>query len=161
MRNLLVLLVFTSACAAQQYDKLAKDVKELVKVSAPKVALVHVKLIDGSGAQPKEDQTVVVSDGKIAAITTASEKPPADAQVVDLTGRSLIPGLVGMHDHLFYPAGGGMFHEMGYSFPRLYLAAGVTSIRTTGSLEPYTDLELKKQIDDGESPGPRINVTGP
>jgi len=161
MRNLLVLLVFTSACAAQQYDKLAKDVRELVKVSAPKVALVHVKLIDGSGAQPKEDQTVVVSDGKIAAITTASEKPPADAQVVDLTGRSLIPGLVGMHDHLFYPAGGGMFHEMGYSFPRLYLAAGVTSIRTTGSLEPYADLELKKQIDGGESPGPRINVTGP
>ncbi len=77
------------------------------------------------------------------------------------TAIRVIPGLVGMHDHMFYPVGGGMYGEMGYSFPRLYLAAGVTTIRTTGSLEPYTDLELKKQIDAGNVPGPHIHVTGP
>ena len=49
-----------------------------------------------------------------------------------------------MHDHMFYPMGNGVFGEMAYSFPRLYLAGGVTTIRTTGSLEPYTDLELEE-----------------
>jgi hypothetical protein len=66
-----------------------------------------------------------------------------------------------MHDHMFYPMGNGIFGEMGFSFPRLYLAGGVTTIRTTGALEPYTDLELKKQIDKGETPGPKMHVTGP
>ena len=66
-----------------------------------------------------------------------------------------------MHDHMFYPMGNGIFGEMAFSFPRLYLAAGVTTIRTTGALEPYTDLELKKQIDNGQTPGPHIHVTGP
>ena len=79
---------------------------------------------------------------------------PKDAQVLDLHGESVIPGLVGMHDHMFYPVGGGMYGEMGYSFPRLYLAGGVTTIRTTGALEPYTDLNLKKQIDAGADAGP-------
>ena len=86
---------------------------------------------------------------------------PKDAQVLDLHGYSVIPGLVGMHDHMFYPMGNGIFGEMAYSFPRLYLAAGVTTIRTTGSIEPYTDLELRKQIDKGDAPGPKIHVTGP
>ena len=81
--------------------------------------------------------------------------------MLDLHGDSVIPGLVGMHDHMFYPSGPGIYGEMGFSFPRLYLAGGVTTIRTTGSLEPYTDLEIKKQIDDGAMPGPHIHVTGP
>jgi hypothetical protein len=66
-----------------------------------------------------------------------------------------------MHDHLFYPAGGGLYHDMPYSFPRLYLAMGVTTIRTTGAIEPYFDLELKKGIDAGKLIGPKMNVTGP
>src|SRR5216684_7584906 len=73
----------------------------------------------------------------------------------------MLLALVGMHDHLFYPAGGAIFHAMPRSFPRLYLAAGVTTIRTTGSIEPYTDLEVKKEIDSGKQPGPRVFVTGP
>jgi len=81
--------------------------------------------------------------------------------VLDLHGYSVIPGLVGMHDHMFYPMGNVVFGEMAYSFPRLYLAGGVTTIRTTGSLEPYTDLEIKKAIDGGKMSGPKIHVTGP
>jgi hypothetical protein len=82
----------------------------------------------------------------------------------------VIPGLVGMHDHMFYPTASGqgpvegapaLYGEMGFSFPRLYLAGGVTSIRTAGSLEPYTDLALKKMIDTGKMPGPKIHITGP
>jgi len=69
-----------------------------------------------------------------------------------------------MHDHLVYIAPGGqpaLYPEHAATFPRLYLAGGVTSIRTTGSIEPYTDLELKRAIDEGRMVGPRIHVTGP
>jgi imidazolonepropionase-like amidohydrolase len=104
----------------------------------------------------------VISKGKIESVSdAASANVPKDAKVLDLNGYSVIPGLVGMHDHMFYPMGNGIFGEMAFSFPRLYLAGGVTTIRTTGSIEPYTDLELKKQIDKGETPGPKIQVTGP
>jgi len=141
---------------------LSPQVHAFVKVDAPVVALTHVRVIDGTGAAAREDQTIVLNHGKIESVSdAASANVPKGAQVLDLRGYSVIPGLVGMHDHLVYPMGNGIFGEMAYSFPRLYLAGGVTTIRTTGALEPYTDLELKKQIDKGETPGPKIHVTGP
>jgi len=65
---------------------------------------------------------------------------------------------------MFYPGTRGalaLYDEHALSFPRLYLAGGVTSIRTAGSLEPYTDLEIKRAIDEGKIPGPKMDVTGP
>ena len=153
-----VALALTSCATAQT---ISPDVKQFVKVDAPAIALTHVRVIDGTGAPAREDQTVVLNKGKIESVGDASVAVPKDAQVVDLHGYSVIPGLVGMHDHMFYPMGNGIFGEMAYSFPRLYLAGGVTTIRTTGSLEPYTDLELKKMIDAGKTPGPKMHVTGP
>ena len=140
------------------------QVKAFVKVDSPVVALTHVRVIDGTGAPAREDQIIILSHGKIDSISdAASATVPQnkDAQILDLHGYTVIPGIVGMHDHMFYPMGNGIFGEMAYSFPRLYLAGGVTTIRTTGALEPYTDLELKKQIDSGQTPGPKIHVTGP
>lgn len=149
-------------CTYAAAQTLSPAVKTFVKVDAPVVALTHVRVIDGTGGAAREDQTVVISAGKIASVgDAASANVPSGAQVIDLHGYTVIPGLVGMHDHLFYPTGNGIFGEMAFSFPRLYLAAGVTTIRTTGALEPYTDLELKKQIDAGETPGPKVHVTGP
>jgi len=126
-----------------------------VRVEARSLVLEHVRVIDGTGAPPREDQSIAIVDGKLAA------QPAAGAERLDLSGRTVMPGLVGMHDHLFYPMGGGIFGEMGYSFPRLYLAAGVTTIRTAGSIEPYTDLEIKHAIDAGKAPGPKIWASGP
>jgi imidazolonepropionase-like amidohydrolase len=74
---------------------------------------------------------------------------------------TVIPGLVGMHDHIFYPAGPAHYNTLSFSAPRLYLACGVTTIRTTGSLEPYTELNLKTAINQGRVPGPKMHVTGP
>lgn len=155
----LCVLIATHSATAQ---KLSPEVRQFVKVDAPVFALAHVRVIDGTGAVAREDQTIVVSQGKIAALSNAGDaKVPPGAQVLDLRGHSVIPGLVGMHDHLFYPMGDGIFGEMGYSFPRLYLAAGVTTIRTGGALEPYTDIEIRDQINRGEAPGPKMHVTGP
>jgi imidazolonepropionase-like amidohydrolase len=163
MRKLVALVVCCLIVADLALAQtLSPQVRAFVKVDAPVVALAHVRVIDGTGAAAREDQTIVISKGKIESVSDAATAGiPKDAQVFDLHGYSVIPGLVGMHDHMFYPMGNVVFGEMAYSFPRLYLAGGVTTIRTGGSLEPYTDLEIKKKIDAGGMPGPKIHVTGP
>jgi imidazolonepropionase-like amidohydrolase len=158
--SVVVCYLFVAALALGQ--TLSPQVRDFVKVDSPVVALTHVRVIDGTGAAAREDQTVVIAKGKIESVSDgATANVSKDAQVFDLHGYSLIPGLVGMHDHMFYPMGNVVFGEMAYSFPRLYLAGGVTTIRTGGSLEPYTDLEIKRKIDAGGMPGPKIHVTGP
>ena len=142
----------------------AADRQQFIRIEAPVVALTHVRVIDGSGATPLDDQTIVITDGKIQSVapsTTATV--PTGAQTLDLKGYTVLPGLVGMHDHMFFPMGGSppMYSNMGTSFPRLYLALGVTTIRTTGSVAPYTDLELKRMIDSGRVIGPKMHVTAP
>ena len=160
MRHVLVLLVL--CCGVSAAQTLSPEVRKFVTVDAPVVALEHVRVIDGTGAPAREDQTILFKDGIIESVGDATAaKVPTDAKVLDLRGDTVIPGLVGMHDHMFYPVAPGSFGEMVYSFPRLYLAGGVTTIRTTGALEPYTDLELSKAIEAGQVPGPTMYVTGP
>ena len=73
-----------------------------------------------------------------------------------------MPGLVGMHDHLFYHVGGSdRVVAPRESFALLYLATGVTTIRTAGSVDFDGDLRLKRLIDQGTRPGPTIHVTSP
>jgi len=140
------------------------DRQQFIRTEAPVIALTHVRVVDGTGANALEDQTIVISGGKIASIdNSATARIEANAQVIDLKGYTVLPGLVGMHDHMFFPMGGNppMYSDMGTSFPRLYLALGVTTIRTTGSIAPYTDLEIKKLIDTGRIVGPKMHVTAP
>jgi imidazolonepropionase-like amidohydrolase len=150
---------------SQTKPKLSAAVTPFVKEEAGVIVLAHVRVVDGTGAAARSDQTLVIADGKIIALgDSGTTKIPDGAKVLDLAGRTVIPGLVGMHDHMFYPSPGGglpLYPEHASSFPRLYLAGGVTSIRTTGSLEPYADLELKDAIDAGKLAGPKIHVTGP
>ncbi len=136
------------------------DRAQFIRTDAPLIALTHVRIIDGTGAAPIEDQTIVIAGGKIQSIGPTI---PDKAQVLDLKGYTVLPGLVGMHNHLFFPMGGSppMYSNMGTSFPRLYLALGVTTIRTTGSVAPYTDLEIKRLIDSGRMIGPKMHVTAP
>ena len=168
----LVLAATTTTLHAQDHpDAFSPVTKSFIAIDSPVIALQHVRVIDGTGAPAAENQTVIIEQGNIREIgPDASVSIPQGAKILDLSGRSVIPGLVGMHEHLFYPSPSGsgpvpgappLYGEMGFSFPRLYLAGGVTSIRTGGSLEPYTDLALKKLIDTGLQPGPKIHVTGP
>ena len=158
--------------AAPQQSTFSAVTQSFITVSAPVVVLRNVRVIDGTGAPALDNQAIVIADGKIRSIgPDSSVQVPAGAQAIDLAGRTVLPGLVGMHDHMFYPSpygeGGRVagapasYNEMDVSFPRLYLAGGVTSIRTTGTLEPYTDLQLKMEIDTGRMPGPQMYVTGP
>src|SRR5881296_560351 len=150
------------ALIAQRPDSFVASVREYIAVDTSLVALTHVLLVDGTGAAPKTDQTVVIRAGRIAAVgPAASVQIPAGARVMDMNGSSVIPGIIGMHDHLFYTAAGGRAVQMGYTGPRLYLGSGVTTIRTTGSRAPYAEINLKDAIDHGLSPGPRIHLTAP
>ena len=165
-RTLCVALSFSLAAAAQQKPSpLAPYVKE----DAAVLVLEHVRVIDGTGAAAQEDMRIDIAGGKIAAVQAAGAHGayPANAKVLDMTGKTVIPGLVGMHEHLFYPTpqtppgGVALYGEAPDSAPRLYLAGGVTTARTAGALAPYTDLELKRGIDAGLLPGPKLDVTGP
>lgn len=144
--------------------RFAPGVKPFVTIDVPTIALRHVRVIDGTGGAPLEDQTIVIDHGKIASIGKSEATfSPSATEVLDLTGQTIIPGLVGMHEHLFYPSGGGIpiYNEHAFSFPRLYLASGVTTARTAGSMEPYSDINVKRLIDAGRMPGPKLYITGP
>jgi imidazolonepropionase-like amidohydrolase len=152
--------------------ELGSDVQQFVQVSAGRIAITHLRIIDGTGAAPLEDQTLLLDGAKIAAVQPASAPVPAGYRTIDGSGETALPGLVGMHNHLFYLQrpnidASGKFEQpiivpqMSFSAPRLYLANGVTTMRTTGSVEPYTDLALKREIDAGHLVGPHLDVTGP
>lgn len=151
------LLAFSASLAAQART-LGPAVRPYVSVDAPIVALTHARVVDGTGTPARDDQTVLIRGEKIAAVgPTATITIPPGAQTIDLTGKTVIPGIIGLHDHMYY---GGM-KFMGVSYPRLFLSAGVTTIRTTGSVDAYQELNLKRLIDSLQYAGPEIVVTGP
>ena len=136
-----------------------QSAREFISVNAPLIALTHVRVIDGRGAPAREDQTIIIELGRIKAIGAGIEIP-GNARVLDLTGRTALPGLVGMHDHLFYTTETGKKEvAANASFARLYLASGVTTIRTAGALDFQADLKTKTLVDRGEWPGPKIHLT--
>src|SRR5271155_2789442 len=150
-----------ASVAAQQPGAAPNFIRE----NAPIIVLTHVELIDGTSSAPQSDQAVIIDHGKIAAIgVTGSVTVPSGAKLIDATGKTVIPGIVGMHEHIFYPASGDgplTAVEQFYSFPPLYLASGVTTARTTGSMDPYGDLAVKNYVDSGKIPGPNFYLTTP
>lgn len=157
-RTTLVAALWLAAPAVDAAD-------DFVRPLGPLVALTHVRVIDGTGAPAKDDQTVIVKDGTIAAIGSPASVPvPTGATVLDLRGRTVVPGLVGMHDHLFYQLepGRATFAVPAHrTFAKLYLASGVTTIRTAGALDFDADARLKRDVDAGRQPGPTIHLSSP
>lgn len=158
----LVLAVAASTTIAAQRQAVTPGIRDFVSVDVPLVALTHARVIDGTGAPARDDQTIVLRDGVIEAIgPAASTRGPDGATVIDLTGKSVMPGLVMVHEHLYYPTGPGVYGQLGESFIRLYLAGGVTTMRTGGNVNGFMDLNLKRLTASGAKAGPEIDATAP
>src|SRR6516164_7025916 len=100
----LVALLFAIAGAQSASEKFSPVAREFVKYDDAVIALTHVRVIDGTGAATRADQTLIIRDGKIAALgDAASSAIPAGAKVLDLSSHTVFTGIVGMHNHLYYP----------------------------------------------------------
>jgi imidazolonepropionase-like amidohydrolase len=155
------MVIFALALSAQVPAALSPDVQQYISVREPVVALTNVRLLDGTGAPVQAGRTIVIEGGRIAAVGAASTVAiPAGARVIDLNGRTVIPGLVGLHNHTYFSYGARSV-QMSWTGPRLYLAGGVTTIRTAGAQHPYAELNMKRGIEAGRVPGPRVHASGP
>jgi imidazolonepropionase-like amidohydrolase len=160
---LAAILCVTAGPLEAQRPELSSAVRQqFVAVDTAVVALVNVRVIDGTGAPAREGQTLLVRDGRIAAMGDADAvEVPADALRLDLSGKSVIPGLVMLHEHLYYPTGPRTYANLAASFAPLYLAGGVTSMRTGGNMNGYGELGIRDAIERGQIAGPWVDATAP
>jgi imidazolonepropionase-like amidohydrolase len=169
MRKVSISLVLACFLANLVYSqiKFSAETKKFIEYNDAVTVFKNVLLIDGKGNAAKPHQTIIISMGKIDWVgDDAKAIIPKGANITDLNGKAIMPGLVMLHEHMYisahdidtrYPN----LKQLPFSFPRLYLAAGATTIRTCGSIEPFSDLRIKKDIDLGLLPGPSIELTAP
>lgn len=151
-----------AATGLAQRPSFSNQVRAFIAVDAPVVAITNVRVIDGTGAPAREGQTLVIRGDVIEAVGDAGTVTvPDGAEVVDGAGRTVLPGLVMVHEHFYYPNGSGVYAQLGESFIRLYLAGGVTTLRTGGNVNGFMDLNLKSLVERGQRAGPAIDATAP
>ncbi len=128
----------------------------------PPLVLTHAIVIDGTGAEPIEDGTVVIRQEKIVAVGSADTVSfPSDARVIDVDGKTVMPGLADMHVHLVGGWDGEAVDMLGYRrYLNSLLYAGVTTVLDTANVEPYI-LQMRQEIEAGRLLGPRIYCVGP
>jgi imidazolonepropionase-like amidohydrolase len=166
---LIVALIWSSVHVSRAYylRQAQQPPSAFIVENAPVIALIHARMIDGTGAPARDEQTLILANGTIADVgPTASLSVPADARVINLSGKTVYPGLVMLHEHLFTTSPDNrpskrLLVEQPVSFPLLYLASGVTTMRTTGSIDLAEDTAIKRAIDSGRQPGPDIVLTAP
>ena len=150
--KLILLTVMLLICHQTSYgQELSKQVTAYAEIQDSIVAIKNVTVIDGTGGPVKYNQDVLLRNNTISAIgNTGKISLPENAKTIDATGKTVIPGLIMLHEHLFYAKpydGNYKATHMANTFPQLYLAGGVTTMRTAGSIEANTDLNIKNLID--------------
>src|SRR5437764_11773918 len=137
--------------------------------AAPIVVIKAARLIDGTGSAPLTPATLVIRGERIDAVGSAIPTP-AGAHVIDLGSATLLPGLIDLHTHLtstgvhwedeLVKTTPGQAALHGARNARVTLLDGFTTCRDMGPTWPYTDIDLRKAIDEGLVPGPRLMVAG-
>ena len=163
-----LLFIFTFLLFVRNLEaqiKYSAEAKRFIDFDTSSLAFIHAFIIDGTGGAAKANQTVIVANGKISWVgDDVKAHVPKEAQVIDLAGKTLMPGLIMLHEHMYIRVPGADYFfvkQMPISFPRLYLACGATTIKTAASHEPYFDLAIKRIIDSGRLPGPTTFLTAP
>lgn len=161
MRSLVAVALALPFLPLHAQATLTPGVAPFVTINAPVVALTHARLVDGTGTPARSDQTIIISGARITAVGPSASTPvPAGAQAIDLTGHTVLPGQVGLHEHTYF-GGVKRLTQMSVSGPLLYLAYGVTTGMTAGSQLPYQELNQQRAIEAGVLPGPRLLIAGP
>ncbi len=167
MRNNILLPLVILLCLhfpSISQDSISAEVEKYVSHPRGSYLLQNLTLVDGTGQPARRNQDILINGEYIAEIGQDLDIPE-NTRVIDMNGRSAMPGMVMLHEHLFYPkstpeANYGV-DQMSFSFPKLYLAGGVTSMRTGGSIMPQADVSIKQWIDEGRIIGPKMDVTSP
>ena len=156
-------VVLGAVLSAYQAPQFSQTVRSFIKHSEAEIVLTNARVIDGTGRPPSDNMTIVIRNGLIAGMAGGGGKVNASptATTVDLAGKTVLPGLVMFHEHLYYPTGGQVYAQLGASFSRLYLAGGVTTMRTGGNVNGVMDIKLKQEIEAGRQAGPSIDATAP
>ena len=138
-----------------------------------KLVLKADRLIDGTGGAPTPNAAVVVSNGRIAEVTTSDRLAIGDREdvdVIEVAGGTLMPGFIEMHTHIHCSAQADAYTHIttetnetfimrGVSAVRSALSSGVTTMRDLGSRNEVV-LPIKAAVQDGIIPGPRMVVAG-
>ncbi len=166
-KSIFVLSIILYSAVSFCQKNLSPETKKFVAYDDSVIIFKDALLIDGTGADTRLHQSVIINDGVINWVgDDAKAIIPKGAKTIDLNGKALMPGLVMTHEHMYISAFSTTpqnlnLRQVAVTFPRLYLACGATTIRTTGCIEPYSDLRIKKDIDAGIVPGPSIELTAP
>jgi len=139
--SLPLLFLFLAACASDESG-------------LPTLALVGGSVIDGTGAPPRE-ATVLIRGDRIEAVGTEVQVPRS-AEVVDIQGMTVIPGLMDLHGHMY-----GLGRNQFEAYTALFLAGGVTTVFSPGDFDPEGMTELRDRIMRGETVGPTVLTAGP
>lgn len=148
LTSLIIVCLLTTPAFSQ--NKFSDETKKYIEYNDPVTVFKNGLLIDGKGNAAKPHQSVIISNGKIDWVgDDAKAVTPQGANIIDLKGKTIMPGLVMLHEHMYISAHSIEprylnLRQLPFSFPRLYLAAGATTIRTCGSIEPYSDLRIKR-----------------
>ena len=165
--SLSIVLTFLFSVTVMSQIQYSDETKKYIEYNDAVIVLKKSLLIDGKGGTPKSKQTIIIKNGKIEWLGDDSKANiPNGANTIDLNGKAIMPGLVMLHEHMYISASSRdpkypNLRQLPVSFPRLYLASGATTIRTCGSIEPYSDIRIKKDIDLGLFPGPFMELTAP
>ncbi len=164
-RIIFLLAILAANNQSIQAQSFAPAVKQFIEVQDSVVAIKNVKIIDGTGKASLSNQDIVFIKNRIQAIGSSGKiNIPTNAKIIDGTGKTIIPGLIMLHEHLFYAKpfeGDYKAVHMTYTFPKMYLAGGVTTMRTAGSIEANADLNIKNLILKGKMVGPKMDVSTP
>jgi len=166
-RSIILFLICVFAAPAFSQIKFSDEIKKYIDYNDSVTIFKSALLIDGKGNAAKPHQTIIISNGKIDWVGDDEKAMlPKGAKIIDLNGKAIMPGLVMLHEHMYISAHSVdprylNLRQSPFTFPRLYLAAGATTIRTCGSIEPYSDMRIKKDIELGLLPGPNMELTAP
>ena len=158
--GIFALMLLGSQADAQRAAKFSVATKTFITADQPQILIRDARLLDGIHWKAVDHQDLLVRDGRIAAVGGRID-PPAGAKVIDAAGKTLMPGLVMVHEHLSgatAPGGRVTFFANPYE-PQVLLAYGTTTARTAGSMDMEGDLALKRQIGEGKIPGADLDIS--